>query len=1035
MNNQSQNKVYESFDIISQEMARKIVEENRHKLTTKDNTEFYKTISPIEETEKKEVNDKERDKKKKWTMSSKIIFSKKKNQINKNKENINNENPLINVQVSTIKKEEEKKNDKDSSSFKNNLINNINNMFENKNNNEIKNNNPLMNKKDEKILILKSEETSNSLVENNENSSGTDNKKEKDASKENNNEIENDKNEKSEKNKKEFNIAQRRKSVQIYKRFSNKKNVNFNLNESYSKSDDESSKNDSKNEENNDVNNSSEKLDQKLNSSNLLLELSKEEKNEEIELNKRMNLKKKSKRNKTLRNEDISPLCSSNDMKIFSKKKTKNLIKLEKIYRRNMIIYKPKWTPKQFYQHEIFLQKRKERINISKKTKQIERENRNYKQIPTIDPLSIDIINKTESYIPLIRRSVEYGAQKMYKNILNERIKLKELKSNKMYFLDKTERDIIYWRQKLWKKKVEQKLNKSSYKLQKLKEKEEEIKKYRNYKLQLCPKSKSMINKNIKYFHTTNDYNNDIDNYNSKKRMNAFEKLYQDSQLHEKKIKEITKSYTINLFRPNIKQDFIIKKKNIKKNESYHYSNNIYHNKVKRKKLNNNNNIKRNKKSSISIIFEDISIQNNKSRNKKIKNETLTSIDSTKTSKNASHRINIELDNTKNVKSKIFQNTKKEVIPLKLGEIKEVDNAIIETSQRKNKKENDKIKKINDNTNNINFNSNSQKQNKSINSNENNNINLNNNQQLKLGFHKNIDEEYNKLSYKEQNSNLEKAYNLSNDINNVKFPRKTSYTLRPKSLHNFDKKKDLNILKFKEENEENKMKKINNDKDLKLKTSLIQEENDINKNNENNKSNSPSFNLLSKKEKENRIDNSSLNNNSINIIQESGSFGNYQFSNFISKEDISKENQEKEIKRQKTIKTKKTEKNKNFSNLKNLDEISKKNIKKVITFKFNPYENQKSKENDTFSSEETSSLKEEEDDLLQKIRNIEMKEERNKIDKIIEGKKIEKNKFMEKHKEKDLYMLNLRNNVANELQEPFIYTDNKGIFFQFFKKN
>ena len=64
-----------------------------------------------------------------------------------------------------------------------------------------------------------------------------------------------------------------------------------------------------------------------------------------------------------------------------------------------------------------------------------------------------------------------------------------------------------------------------------------------------------------------------------------------------------------------------------------------------------------------------------------------------------------------------------------------------------------------------------------------------------------------------------------------------------------------------------------------------------------------------------------------------------------------------------------------------------------------------------------------------------MKEERNKIDKIIEGKKIEKNKFMEKHKEKDLYMLNLRNNVANELQEPFIYTDNKGVFFQFFKKN
>ena len=145
-----------------------------------------------------------------------------------------------------------------------------------------------------------------------------------------------------------------------------------------------------------------------------------------------------------------------------------------------------------------------------------------------------------------------------------------------------------------------------------------------------------------------------------------------------------------------------------------------------------------------------------------------------------------------------------------------------------------------------------------------------------------------------------------------------------------------------------------NEKSSKVKVSLVQEENEINKTNENNKSNSPSFNILNKKGKSNRIDNSTENNNSANIIQESGSFGNYQFSNFLSKEDISKENQENEIKRQKTKKGEK--KNKNFSNLKNLDELSKKNIKKVISFKFNPYENQKSKDNDTSSSENTSSI-------------------------------------------------------------------------------
>ena len=65
-----------------------------------------------------------------------------------------------------------------------------------------------------------------------------------------------------------------------------------------------------------------------------------------------------------------------------------------------------------------------------------------------------------------------------------------------------------------------------------------------------------------------------------------------------------------------------------------------------------------------------------------------------------------------------------------------------------------------------------------------------------------------------------------------------------------------------------------------------------------------------------------------------------------------------------------------------------------------------------------------------------MKEERNKIDKMIEGKNKKNKKNEKKEKlENELYMINWRNCVANAIQEPFIYKDTKGIFFDFFKKN
>ena len=128
----------------------------------------------------------------------------------------------------------------------------------------------------------------------------------------------------------------------------------------------------------------------------------------------------------------------------------------------------------------------------------------NYQSIPTINPVSVEIINQTENYVPIMKRSVEYKNQKIYKNILNEKVKEKEIKdkikASNIYVLDKAEEDVLYWRQKFWQKRVEEKLNKSSYKKQKLKEIEEENK-YLKYKLQINSRSYSRLETRSKYYH------------------------------------------------------------------------------------------------------------------------------------------------------------------------------------------------------------------------------------------------------------------------------------------------------------------------------------------------------------------------------------------------------------------------------------------------------------------------------------------------------------------------------------------------------
>ena len=1021
MNIQSQNKVYESFDIISQEMARKLVQENRHKLSGGDNLEFFKSVSPIEDNEKNALNNPERNKQKKWTMTTKNIFTshrKHKTANNPNK-NTSKKNVLINMQISSIKQDEEKKDEKNSS-FKKNLINNI---FGNTNSNEVKNINPSTNPKEKNILILKSEETSKSLSENNDNSSITDNPKEKSIIKENNLIIiEKNENENNENKKKEFSVFPRRKSVQLSTHFSPKNNYNHRdkiEEQSFSSSSSKKSKSNKKNTKNN----SSEKIDEKLNSNDLLKELSLDELTEEKPVSKHStNMHKKQKKKYGSRNFNISPFVEP-DGEMFSKKKNETLIELQKKSLKNVIIYKPKWTPKHFYEHEMFLQKRKERINYSKKIKQLETEERNYTSIPTINPLSIEIINQTETYIPIMKRSIEYKNQKLYKNIINEKIKEREIKemmkSNNLYVLNKSESDVLYWRQKLWQKKIEQKLNKSSYKLQKLKEKEEE-KKYIKYKLQLCSHSKKMVENNIKYFHTIN--NDDGYILSVKKKSNIFERLYQDSKSHEKRIKELTKSYFNKLFRPNINHNFILTKKN-NNNKSQKIFNTIIYPKKKKRKINIIKNTKKNKKKTFSLIFEDLTEQKNKSRNKKIQNENMTSIDSTKPSKSTTNtikqRLSYEFNNIKNINTRMSSITKE--INNKLGEIKEADSVLSEASAKRNIEENKNIEEINKINNNT-SNTNNISQNKSS-SNDTNNIN--NNQQTKNSINKEKEDN----SIKEQSSNHEKAESQPintqqvNDSNNINIKRKSSTKVRPSNFRNLLKENDT-----KKNVSNNLIKKESNKdiKEIKVEVSFVQEPNDLN----NNENNSPSFNSLIKKDN-NNLDNLVANNNSENILKESGSFGNYNYSNFISKDNISKEKKEKDLKRQKSMKNKKPEGNNKNIKDNNNDIIPQKSVKKITNINFDPYEIQKSE--DSISSEETSSKKEE-DDIIQKIRNIEIKEERNKIDKIREGKK-NKNKYDESQKEFEFYKLNWRSNAANAIQEPFIYKDTKGIFYNFFKKD
>ena len=149
-----------------------------------------------------------------------------------------------------------------------------------------------------------------------------------------------------------------------------------------------------------------------------------------------------------------------------SLKKSNSVINLKKtkIHLKNVVIYRPKWTPNYFYKHEIFLKQRKERINNAKKYRLNKKLEENYSFQPEINLYSKENITEinNNTYTPIYLRSIEYNNLKKAKNIINEKLKEKKIEemmkmNNSSYFIDDADADLFYYRQKNWKKKIEEK--------------------------------------------------------------------------------------------------------------------------------------------------------------------------------------------------------------------------------------------------------------------------------------------------------------------------------------------------------------------------------------------------------------------------------------------------------------------------------------------------------------------------------------------------------------------------------------------------
>ena len=182
---------------------------------------------------------------------------------------------------------------------------------------------------------------------------------------------------------------------------------------------------------------------------------------------------------------------------------------------------------------------RQKNINNSKKTKQMVKEEENFREIPEIDPISDQIVIDKGDYIPIYKRAIELQNQKKMKIILNERKKNKEIEdmikkyNNSLFYVDENEINEFYNTQLSWKEKIK-KRNKTLY-IKKQEEKMKEEKKLLSYKLEINENSKKITENNLKYYNTLNNASLSNNRYKSRNKENVFDRLYNDSKLQEKK--------------------------------------------------------------------------------------------------------------------------------------------------------------------------------------------------------------------------------------------------------------------------------------------------------------------------------------------------------------------------------------------------------------------------------------------------------------------------------------------------------------------
>ena len=846
---------------------------------------------------------------------------------------------------------------------------------------------------------------------------------------------ESDSSNKSEKNKNDENNKNT-----ISRKNTKKNESNKSINKFESSNNDSSSDRKSSNISNNINNKKNKENDNSKNndlsdSSNLIKELSKEDinipkpKQEEI---------KQSKIEEESKNVENSSFISSE----------KSPINLQKVSLKNFVVYrKKKRTPKQFYEHQIFLMHRQEKINNSKKEKNLAKEYENIKEFPSITPYSEEIINNKGNYIPIYERTIELQNQKKVQIMLNERKKKKEIDdmmekySNNSFYVDKNEIEQFYSTQIKWNDNI--KKRNSDLLRKKEQEKKNEENKILSYTIEINQKSKKLAENKIRNCITS--YNSFLSRNKNKKnsRANTFERLYEHSKIHENKINRLTKAYYAPLFKPNINKSYRFnissyklnnpkrqpQNTNItnKKNSNFTAYLKDYQKKIKFNKISKNvSNIskKLKKKQSYSMTFEDINLPKKKQKKSRNKNNLIKRAKFSKSSKGLHNIPNTNSYGITSTSTKLYTSMKDIVpLPIKLGEIKEMDSAIAESTGRNNNAQ--------ENKNNIGNKSKiieegSMNYNKDFNSSNDSNLGKyknNSPSNKKSSAFKNANYFNNNEIKEEEKEDENTKANISNNKSKFSNSKKESLknanskdspTPKLSSKNNLDQNYSKEYIKASTKTKMSK-KKIsqflqNNTQSFNdiLSPAIRKESNKLNL-------------LISNEHNDNLL----ILENS--LLNDSGSFGNYQPSNLL--ENLTKELKEKEQLIEKVNKIKKAEKIE-----KNKEEPL---TRKKNKYKFDAYnyEDEDSKDKESLSIEEISPLNEgEENALIKKFKMIEDMEGKNKTNIINKNT----NKYGKDNKDKsnnnNLYMLNFMENAPNAVKNPFILTDNKGIFFEFFKK-